>query len=436
MAMNKYSGIINGDKLSPVLLYHVNSLVDSDNSYSIAPNPIVLGLNTSNTFKIAIKFFNTLSCPVNVDDIQVLMCPVFANKPVKYYDDSKLSTIPASKVVLQVKAYTDVVGVNNINSFELADISNQITLNALSSVNSSNKYVAGDADANGYDTQFGSLGVYFNDSLKRLNPVKISFNDLVVQSYSSCYFIFEVVECTNSSGGFAISASEDTRAFNFNTCKSSGIMKRENSRWQPSTIYKRENNRWVHQVIPRYIRDELSIKYPYDPNSRAEGEPEIVEPSAPTVIYNGSTWSIPVVSNKVEMSWFGLASSSRHDNDINIMENNSQGPKFNVDVSTISKLKVTANISVTASIDGATSTSIALQLGSEIVKENVAVNMMGTMEAGTKSKTVTLEIDTSQLTGTLLASIYLTDHYGDGANLAHYSYNCNGYGTVTKIETE
>lgn len=440
MALTKYTGVVNGDKLSPLLLYNIDASLNEDISYSVAPNTITLGLNTPEKYKIAIKLFNTLPCPICVDDIQVLMCPVYSTKPVKYYNDSVLSSIPASEVVIQVKAYTEVIGEENVKSFELADTSDEITLSELSGVNVSHQYIAGEADSNGYDSQFGSLGVYYNDADKRLNPTTVSFDNLIVQAYSSCYFIFEVVSSTNASGGFAVSATEDMRAINFRSYKSSGVMKRRDNKWEPTSIHLRENNKWTHQTLPGYIRDTLSIRYPYNPDGTpdSEVEPEIPEtPDVPTVVFDGTNWYIDnVTSNDVTMDWYGVASSSNHNSNINVITNNYQGPIFSLDVTNLSSISVTATVQSATSIDGASSTDLIMNVGNTSVRETVSINKAGTLEAGSTTKTVKLSVDTSDMSGVQTISIKIGNYWGTGANIANYSYNCTGNATVLKIETD
>lgn len=260
MALTLYDGLIQGDRLSPVLLYDTTTDLSTEEGVYLAPRPIVLGLNTTRKYKPAIKFYNPLSCPVVINDIQLLMCPVLANSAVRYYDDTTLSSIPASDVSVRVDAYTTIIGENDVEVFEKAASSELIVLNALSGTNASYQYIAGTTHSSGYDTQFGSLGVYYNDSEKRLNPATISFgNNLIVQPRKGCYFLFEVEECSTDSGGFAISAPVDYRAVNMNTVKSSGIMIRNDARWQPSTLHRRINGEWVHEEMPGFVRDELSI---------------------------------------------------------------------------------------------------------------------------------------------------------------------------------
>ena len=260
MALTRYDGLIQGDRLSPVLLYDAGTDLSTEEGVYLAPRPIVLGLNTTRKYKLAMKFHNPLSCPVVINDIQLLMCPVLANGAVRYYNYTTLSGLPASSVSVRVDAYTTVIGENDVEVFEKAASSELIQLNALSATNASYQYIAGSTHSSGYDTQFGSLGLFGNDTEKRLNPVTASFgNSLIIQPRKGCYFIFEVEECSNDSGGFAISAPVDYRAVNMNTVKSSGIMIRDNARWQPSTLHRRVNGEWVHEEMPSFVRDEVSI---------------------------------------------------------------------------------------------------------------------------------------------------------------------------------
>lgn len=431
-----YQGIIQGDRLSKLLLYRIGQPESEDASYSIAPSPIVLGLNNPTKYKVAMKMHNSLSCPIQVDDMQLLMCPVYANKKVRYYDGTTLSSIPASNVNVVVRAYTTKLDANNEYAFGLVDTSDEISLSKLSSVNCSHKYVAGETDTSEMFTQFGSHGVYFNDEQKRLNPKVITFHKLVIPEYSDCYLIFEVTSSDNASGGFAVCATDDMRAVNFKSNKSSGVMKRISDVWEPARMYLRENNEWTHQVIPGYVRDILTISYPYT-GGQTSGGGSNTPSTTPSVIFDGTKWNITdITSDKVTMDWYGVASKSNNGSSVRVMTNNRQGPLFIIDVTSVSKVKVTAIITASASIDGASSMSLYTTVGTQTAKKGVGVNMGGTLQAGSKSETAIIEVDTSTLTGLQTVTIHIGDYSGTGANLANYSYNCSGNAQVLKIETE
>lgn len=438
MALQSYDGSVKGDRLSPVLLHDISKQIGDESGLYLAPNPIVLGLNSPNTYKVVLKFYNPLTCPIILNDIQLLMCPVLAQSPVKYYNDNILSSIPASTVSIRVDAYTNVVKADNVENFELAASSNTIELSALSTSNASHQHISGLTDAQGYKTQFGSLGVFYNDSAKRLNPVTIAFSDgLVLQSRKSCYFVFEVVSSSNNSGGFAVSAPVDFRAVNFTTTKSSGVLKRISNIWRSESLYRRINGQWVKDVLPSYVRDVLSIFYPYNPNGTPE-EPEPPEPGdIPDVLYDGANWYIStIISDNVEMNWYGVA--GLHDDTgeryLTIVTDNSQGPKFTLDVTEISQVRVSAYLVAGASTDGYSEMQFAVSVSNITEKQKVVVNKLNSMESGSVSKSCELVVNTSTLSGVQTISMNIGDYDGTGSNLAHYRYNCTGSARVLKIE--
>ena len=270
MALAAYNGTVKGDRLSDVLLHRKSQAIEDESGAFVAPSPIVLGLNSPMTYKIMMKFYNNLYCPIQFEDLQLLMCPVLSNTSLKYYEDTILPGIPASSVSIRVDAYTYVEHAGQSRQFELAARSNDISMNALARQNVSHQYIEGAADISGYNTQFGSLGLYYNDAQRRLNPVTIRFNNLIILPMTHCYFVFEVVDCSNTLGGFAIAAREDERAINFSTIKSSGILKNQNGKWEPASFYRRQSGVWVKDNMPSYQRDTLQLTNPYNPNGTPE----------------------------------------------------------------------------------------------------------------------------------------------------------------------
>ena len=436
--MRQYDGVINGDRLSPVLLYDITKPFGDDSSLFYPVGSIILGLNRPRKYQIAMKFYNPLTCPVSIDDIQLMMCPVYSSTGIKYYNDDVIHSVPASSLQIQVRAFTNVVEDNNTLVFKHAATSNLIPLSKLSYPNCCYEYVDGRSNPDSYYNPFGSVGVYWGDTHGRcLSPKKITFENLIVQAQSSCYFLFDAVAPSDSDGGFAIWGTEDFRAVNFNTVKSSGVLKRVNGKWEVAKIYKREGETWKSKFMPGYMRDDIEAFYPYEPNGTPD-EPTPPTPPTPEVpdgIFDGTTWYVPVtVNNQPTYSYlvYGKNNQAVGENDIRV--DKGKGPEFSIDLTNVKYLKFNTYLHAWNSIDGYSQATITIQVGSKAEKVTFYSASWGSGQTAESKQTLDIVVDTSDLSGVTDVSVTVGDYVGGGANLQSWRYNCHTETKLNRIE--
>lgn len=438
MAFIEYNGVINGDRLSPVLLYDRDKEFGKDESLYYPPCSTVLGLNTYRKYQIAMKFYNPLTCPVSIDDIQLMMCPVYSRTGVKYYNDTVLSSIPASSLQVQVRAFTNVIEANNAVVFKHAATSHPVQLPKLSSPNACYQYVDGSSNPNGYDTQFGSIGVYWGDANGRcMFPQIISFSNLVVQAQSDCYFIFDVLNPSDANGGFAIWNTEDFRAVNFNTLKSSGILKRVNGKWEVAKIYKRQGGSWVSQFMPDYVRDNIHSFYPYDPNGTPDEPvpPAPPTPSVPDVLFDGTRWYIPVtVNNHPTYSYVIYRNNSEDRGETFVQEDKGKGPEFSIDLTGVTYLKFNTYLHAWNSVDGYSEATITIKVGSKSESVKFYSASWGSGQTAEYKQTQDIVIDTRDLSGVQNVSVVVGNYVGGGSHPEDCGYNCHTETKFNRIE--
>ena len=436
--MRQYDGVINGDRLSPVLLYDITKPFGDDSALFYPVGSIILGLNRPRKYQIAMKFYNPLTCPISIDDIQLMMCPVYSSTGIKYYNDDVISSVPASSSQIQVRAFTNVVEADNALVFKHAATSNLIPLAKLSYPNCCYEYVDGRSNPNSYYNPFGSVGVYWGDAHGRcLSLKKITFENLIVQAQSSCYFIFDVVNPSDGNGGFAIWGTEDFRAVNFNTVKSSGILKRVNGKWEVAKIYKREGGTWTSKFMPEYIRDDVEAFYPYEPNGTPDEPtpPTPPSPEVPDVIFDGTTWHVPVtVNNQPTLSYLVYSNNSQGEAVQDIQTDKGKGPEFSIDLTTVKYLKFNTYLHAWNSVDGYSQATITIQVGSKSEKVTFYSASWGSGQSAEYKQTLDIVVDTSGLSGVTNVSVNVGDYVGGGSHPEEHGYNCWTETKINRIE--
>ena len=435
--MRQYDGVINGDRLSPVLLHDITKPFGDDSALFYPVGSIILGLNRPRKYQIAMKFYNPLTCPISIDDIQLMMCPVYSSTGIKYYNDDVISSVPASSSQIQVRAFTNVVESDNELVFKHAATSNLIPLAKLSYPNCCYEYVDGRSNPNSYYNPFGSVGVYWGDAHGRcLSLKKITFENLIVQAQSSCYFIFDVVNPSDGNGGFAIWGTEDFRAVNFNTVKSSGILKRVNGKWEVAKIYKREGGTWTSKFMPGYMRDDVEAFYPYEPNGTPdEPVPPTPSPGVPDVIFDGTTWHVPVtVNNQPTLSYLVYSNNSQGVGENHIKTDKGKGPTFSIDLTTVKYLKFNTYLHAWNSADGYSQATITIQVGSKSEKVTFYSASWGSGQSAEYKQTFDIVVDTSGLSGVTNVSVNVGDYVGGGAHPEEHGYNCWTETKINRIE--
>lgn len=435
--MRQYDGVINGDRLSPVLLHDITKPFGDDSALFYPVGSIILGLNRPRKYQIAMKFYNPLTCPISIDDIQLMMCPVYSSTGIKYYNDDVISSVPASSSQIQVRAFTNVVEADNALVFKHAATSNLIPLAKLSYPNCCYEYVDGRSNPNSYYNPFGSVGVYWGDAHGRcLSLKKITFENLIVQAQSSCYFIFDVVNPSDGNGGFAIWGTEDFRAVNFNTVKSSGILKRVNGKWEVAKIYKRERGTWTSKFMPGYMRDDVEAFYPYEPNGTPdEPVPPTPSPGVPDVIFDGTTWHVPVtVNNQPTLSYLVYSNNSQGVGENHIKTDKGKGPTFSIDLTTVKYLKFNTYLHAWNSVDGYSQATITIQVGSKSEKVTFYSASWESGQSAEYKQTFDIVVDTSGLSGVTNVSVNVGDYVGGGSHPEEHGYNCWTETKINRIE--
>lgn len=435
--MRQYDGVINGDRLSPVLLHDITKPFGDDSALFYPVGSIILGLNRPRKYQIAMKFYNPLTCPISIDDIQLMMCPVYSSTSIKYYNDDVISSLPASSLQIQVRAFTNVVEADNALVFKHAATSNLIPLAKLSYPNCCYEYVDGRSNPNSYYNPFGSVGVYWGDAHGRcLSLKKITFENLIVQAQSSCYFIFDAVNPSDGDGGFAIWGTEDFRAVNFNTVKSSGILKRVNGKWEVAKIYKREGGTWTSKFMPGYMRDDIEAFYPYEPNGTPdEPVPPTPSPGVPDVIFDGTTWHVPVtVNNQPTLSYLVYSNNSQGVGENHIKTDKGKGPTFSIDLTTVKYLKFNTYLHAWNSADGYSQATVTIQVGSKSEKVTFYSASWESGQSAEYKQTFDIVVDTSGLSGVTNVSVNVGDYVGGGAHPEEHGYNCWTETKINRIE--
>lgn len=262
--MIEYNGRAKGDRLSTIILYDKEKAMNNYSHHLVFEYPIAFGINNTDKYKIGVMFRNILNTPVRVTSIKLLACPIYTSKEVLYYDDTILQNIPASSLTLRAHAYTNATE-NEVPTFKEVDVSSGVELNELTEENACYQFIDGNTSTTDYQTQFGSLGVYYDDE-RCMKSVTFSFTNLVVEKTSECYFIFEGENYSNELGGFAVQLSQDFRAINYNTERSGGIKKMIDGIWKTCKLYFRKENKWVADEIPEAHEDNIETFYPYDVN--------------------------------------------------------------------------------------------------------------------------------------------------------------------------
>lgn len=426
--MTQYDGKVKGDRLSALLLYDTTKAMN-DSAMLYCPFPIGLGINTGHRYVLAFKFYNPLPCPVYIDDIQLMLCSAYATSSLKYYTDEVLTNVPASKEIVRVYAYTNVVSTNNTLQFKEADVSNAVELPAQTSPNSCYQYVNGATNPNGYDTQFGSLGVYSTSNVQCLSAKKFTFSKLVVQSQTACYFLVKAASYTNAAGGLALWAPEDFRAINMHTTKSNGILKRVNGIWQVATIYKRQNGRWVKKQLPKIEEDTLTAFYPYDNQSTPTDEPTPPPaPAVPDILYDGVNWYVDVTLNNHPT--YSYVTYTNSPGQTFIQTDQGKSIEFLIDVTTLKELVFTTWFNAWASYDGYSEATMKITCGT--ASKSVTFNT-GPIPNPNPSLTTIKDIivDVNSLSGTQHVSVVVGDYKGGGCHPESEVYLCY---TQTKVQ--
>ena len=185
------------------------------------------------------------------------------------------------------------------------------------------------------------------------------------------------------------------------------------------------------------MRDDVEAFYPYEPNGTPDEPtpPTPPTPEVPDVIFDGTTWYVPVtVNNQPTYSYLVYGKNNQGVGENDIREDKGKGPEFSIDLTNVKYLKFNTYLHAWNSIDGYSQATITIQVGSKAEKVTFYSASWGSQQTAESKQTLDIVVDTSDLSGVTDVSVTVGDYVGGGANLQSWRYNCYTETKLNRIE--